>query len=321
MVKYNTFKELLLKNISLNDFKEKTRGDYNIQTNKGTMSFGWKNFSEQELSYIDSENNTMNKTIYCIEAFISSVSGENIDTKKVNVLIIEKGEDLLLVIKGNSEIQTKIKSKLLGKYTSLNHIKELWNNTEVKLPESFLDVNFLLWLIDLYQKKETIVLKKIPCKIIDISYLSDNGVYLSGIKKKGMGNNLTNDPIIKATIASVDTIDALGLKIRFNHGILCFILHSNGEIDLNYESYINLPTFLNCDVLYGIERIIYFIKEILVKELILKYKREFSGNDDYFKNIKYQFLLNTIEEISQILNINVTKELDENANVQEIILK
>lgn len=321
MVKYNTFKELLLKNISLNDFKEKIKGDYNIKISEGILSFGWKNFSEQELSYIDSENNTINKTIYCIDAFISSVSGENIDTKKVNVLIIEKREDLLLVIKGNSEIQTKIKSKLLGNYTPLNHIKKLWSDTEVKLPEPFLDVNFLLWLIDLYQKEETIVLDRFPCKIIDISYLSDNGVYLSGIKKKGMGKNLTDDPIIKATIASVDTIDALGLKIHFNYGIVYFILHNNGEIDLNYESYINLPTFFNSDVPYGIEKIMYFIKEILVKELISKYREEIYGNDDYFKNIKYQFLLNTIEEISQILHINVIKELKENTNVQEIILK
>lgn len=321
MTKYDTFKEIILKNMSISEFKEKSRIDCSIETDQERFIFKWENFSEQKISYINTEKQPQNRKIYCIDAIISSKKNDSIERRTVKVTLVEKESNLVLIIKGNTEVQTKIKSKLLGQHTSNLLVKELWRDIEILLPEKNISINFLLWLIDLYSKEEIINFQNLKCKIIGITYISDEGVYLSGIRKKGAGNKLTDDPIIKATIATVDTIDAIGLKINFGCGMVNFILHNNGEIDMNSESYINLPISFEYSDLFGAERIVFFIKEILIENLKKIYRKNIAQNKNYFSEIKYQFLLKTIDDFGEILKIEVSNTVAKNKNVSQIILK
>lgn len=320
MTKYNTFKEIILKDISLEMFRERMTEDCSIEVDGETLVFRWENFSEQTLEFIDKNNNQYNRTVFCIDAIISSQKGDFIYTRPVKTILIEKNNNLVLILRGNSEIQTKIKSKLLGQHTNNENIKGLWEGVEINLPQVTFSVNFLLWLINLYVSQEIFEVENIQCRIADITYISDEGIYLSGIRKKGRGNRLINDPIIKATIATIETIDAIGLKLNFGFGMVNFILHNNGEIEINDESYINLPIRFDYNSQFGLERMVFFIKEIIIENLKTLY-RDFDENEDYFKNIKSQFLLNTINEFGEILHINTSDERNGDTNIREIIIK
>lgn len=321
MKKYNTFKEIILKNISLEDFERKINNDYTIQTEFGNQEFGWQDFSRTNFQYLNSEKEIRGKEVICIKAKLASKNEDTIEHRLINSFIVENENNLHLIIKGSPEIQTRIKSKLLGKRTPLANIKELWEDVEVKYPEPILTVNFLLWLVDKYDKEEVFLVNNLKCKILDITFISDNGTYLSGIKKKGTGNNLINDPIIKATLATVDTIDALGIKLHFETGIVNFILHNNGEFDLSDECDIKQPTYISLTQEYGAEKIGFFIREILIKGLKEAFINEGGENLEYFKKIKSEFLLDTIKEFGEILGINIINEVADNENIKEIILK
>lgn len=321
MKKYNTFKEIILKNISLEEFKRKINADYTIQTEFGNQEFDWQDFSKTNFQYLNSKKEIKEKEVICVKAKLASKNENIVEHKLINSFIIENENNLHLIIKGSPDIQTKIKSKLLGKKTPLTNIKELWKNIEIKYPEPILTVNFLLWLVDKYNKEEVLHVNNLKYKILDITFISDNGIYLSGIKKKGVGNNLINDPIIKATLATVDTIDALGIKLHFETGVVNFILHNNGEFDLSDECEIKLPIFISPAQEYGIEKIGFFIREILIKGLREAFNNEGGENLEYFKKIKSEFLLNTIKEFGEILNINIKNEVSSNENIKKIILK
>lgn len=321
MAKYDTFKEIILKDMSLKEFKEKSKTDCSIKKEQENFIFRWESLSEQEVSYIDINKESHNKKIYCLDAVISSQRGGMVEERTVKVTLIEKNSNLILVIKGNSEVRAKIKSKLLGQKTPNSLVAELWKGIETIIPKENIAVNFLLWLIDLYSEEKVITFQNLKCKIIDITYISDKGVYLSEIRKKGAGNKLTDDPIIKATIATVDTIDAIGLKINFGCGMVNFILHNNGEIDINSESYINFPVSFEYNDLFGAERLVFFIKEILIENLKKIYEENIAQRKDYFSEIKYQFLLKTINDFGEILKIEVSNTVAKNKNVSQIILK
>lgn len=176
-----------------------------------------------------------------------------------------------------------------------------------------------MWLVEKYCKQEIFLINNLKCKIIDINFISDNGSFLSGIEKRGSGNKLTNDHIIKATLATVDTIDALGIKLHFDTGIVDFILHDNGEFELGDECNIRLPVNISLADEDGPEKISYFIKEIIIEGL--KNNFESQNNTNNLRNLRLEFLIKTIHDFAEILNITIDDSLVINNNINEIVLK
>lgn len=326
MSKNNICKEIIIKNINLETFLKNTGKLYDIEIKDKTkgiikMPFAWEEYEETELSYFSSDRETINKKIHSIKAKISSNIKGEIEIKKIPVVIIEKGSDLVLILKTDATNHKKIMSKLLGQSTTNPHIKDTWKNYTIKNPETIFKLDFLIWLIDMYYEEKEIKRNNISFKVINIPYISDKGIYLEGLQRKGRGEKLINDPIIKAIIAVVDTIDTLGLRVKFEGGCLEFILHENGEFDINNDSYFGGPITFNIDSDYGYERMAYFIKEIIIENLIREYENDNDWDKEKVKKIKLNHLCEMLEEISEILNIKINKNVEKNTDIKEITLK
>ena len=143
---------------------------------------------------------------------------------------------------------------------------------------------------------------------------------MSNVKRKGTGNKLIGDPIIKAIIATIETIDAVGLKISFEGGEVEFILNSNGEIEISPETDIRVPLALNLKSSYGFEKITAFIKNVILKNLKELYDEDIDI-DSKIQNMKLEYLSETMQDISILAGIEFEKRVTLNSEVSKIILE
>lgn len=313
-------KEIIIKNITMNEFKEKIRNNYDASYKEVNLSFNWKEVIEETFSYFDVDKTTINNTFNCIKATISSCKNGEEDKKEISLIIKEKEEDIELILKGDSSIQTKVRAKLLGKSTSNETIKSLWRNTILEFPNEKFDVKFLLWLINNYKNDVMLIKNNFQFKIINIPFVSDKGIHMSNVKRKGTGKKLIGDPIIKAIIATIETIDAVGLKISFEGGEIEFILNSNGEIEISPETDIRSPLALNLKSDYGFEKITAFIKNIILKNLKELYDEDIDI-DSKIQDMKLEYLSETMQDMSKLVGIEFEKRVTLNSEISKIILE
>lgn len=321
MLKNILSKNLIVKEETLENFIDKIGEDCSIVNGQGVnLAFSWDQIEEHTVSYFNDDNETINIPLKSIKATISSCINNEEERKVISMIVNEEGENLELVIKGDSSVQSKVRAKLFGKNTSNERIKNLWNGQEIEYPDNQFDLNFLLWLIKNYKNGTVLTINNFRFKIIDIPFISDKGIHMSNIKRKGRGRGLVNDPIIKAVIASIDTIDALGLKIAFNGGDIDFTLNSNGEIEINSETSIRSPLKLNLDSDHGFEKIITFIKKIIIKNLKDLYAQDTQAQAEINK-MKSDYLIEMSRDIANLSGVQFLNRIVGNQPINRIIVE
>lgn len=321
MLKNILSKNLIVKEETLENFIDKIGEDCSIVNGQGiNLTFAWDQIEEHTVSYFNNNDETINIPLKSIKATISSCVNSQEESKVISMVVNEEGDDLEIVIKGDSSVQSKVKAKLFGKNTSNERAKDLWNGQEIKYPNEQFDLNFLLWLIKNYKNNTLLTINNFRFKIIDIPFISDKGIYMSNIKRKGRGRGLVNDPIIKAVIASIDTIDALGLKIAFNGGDIDFTLNSNGEIEINSETSIRSPLQLNLDSDHGFEKIITFIKKIIIKNLKDLYAHDAQAQVEINK-MKSDYLIEMSRDIANLSGVQFLNKIVGNQPINRIIVE
>lgn len=315
MKKFILSKELLIKDITYDDFVSKLTGDYNIVQDEKELKFKWGNIETKEVShFLYNETlgkyDTTNLNFNLVKAKISSINHDEIIEKDIPILVLEDSvnNNIQLMIKGDNNTQKKIRSKLLGKYTSNIRVKNLWREHEVKIVEKTFDLKFLLWIIKMYKDNTELSFDNFKFKIVDIFYISDNGVYMGKIKRTGHGKTIIEDPIIKAIISSIETIDSIGIKIIFEGGEIEFILHDTGEIDLSPETEIRSPVTMKMDVEDNPEKILFFIKKRVLGNLFELFQLERNLDED-IKLMKLDYLIEMIKQLEELSGEGVVDEL------------
>ncbi|MGL5051838.1 MAG: hypothetical protein ACRC6A_09565 [Fusobacteriaceae bacterium] len=314
-------KNLIVKEVSLEEISNKIGENCSIVNSQGiNLTFSWDEEIDETVSYFDNNNETIDIPLKIVKVTISSCINNQEESKVISMVINKCGEDLEVLIKGDSSVQSKVKAKLFGKSTSNERTKKLWSEKEIEYPKEQFDLNFLLWLIKNYKNKILLRTNNFEFKIIDIPFISDKGIYLSDIKRKGRGRELINDPIVKAVIVSIETIDALGLKISFKGGEIDFTISSNGEIEISSETNIRSPLQLNLDSDYGFEKIIIFIKKIIIMNLRSLYKNDTQAQVEINK-MKSDYLIKMSQDIAELSGVEFMNRIIDNEPIKRIIVE
>ncbi len=340
---YHQATNLYINNITLEEFKEKIKINGNTFLSydpSSTMIFNWGEIEHVIIEDVKSlEMKTFDKIpMNRLKATISSAERSKIienltknpqeknDTKdfihntKIEIIVIEKDEGkLLLVIKGNDDTKSSIRCKLLGESTSNKHIKKTWKNNQITLPENVFDLDFLIWLIS--KKGLQISYSNLDMVINDVTYLADTGGRGSNINRRGKGRDLMNDPIAKAIIAGIDSVETIGLKIDLEYGNLDFRLHKNGELQINSDSSINIPNYRNFGHEEGFTYIVYNIYCKIIPNLLNYFKNDKSWNEDAKNNLKRKYFSESIIKISEGLGIEIENNLVDDETLKKIILE
>lgn len=324
MKKFILSKELLIKDINYDDFVSKLTGDYNIVQDEKELKFKWGNIEEKEVSYFlynetSDKYDTTNLNFNLVKAKISSINHDEIVEKDIPILVLEDSvnKNIQLIIKGDNNTQKRIRSKLLGKYTSNTRVKNLWKEHEVEIVEKTFDLKFLLWIIKMYKDNTELTFDNFKFKIVDIFYISDNGIYMGKMKRTGHGKTLTEDPIIKAIISSIETIDSIGIKIIFEGGEIEFILHDTGEIDLGPETVVRSPVTLDMESEDNPEKILFFVKKKVLGNLFELFQLEKNLDED-IKLMKLDYLIEMIKQLEELSSEIVVDELLKGLNSKRI---
>lgn len=302
---FNT-KSLILRDVNLNSFKEKINKDYSIVKDGINRNFKWGEVEESEIEYLDDVNTIIKKTILRIECELSHLENGIESIRKVPVMILEKKNDLYLIVKCNESDQTTIKSKLLGQYGASPSAKKAWKNIKIELPENKFDLRFFLWLIS--KENKLLVNSNMTMQINEIITLTDNGIHITNLKRRSVGSEILKDPIMKAIVSTIDSIESIGLRVSINRGDFSFILDKNGEIDIREDSQLREPIHITLKKFQGYEKIICMIKEVIIKFLYTEYERDELWNDEKIRELKLQNLYETIEKMCEVLGI--TRSLD-----------
>lgn len=353
-----TTRFLTIKNITLETFKEKTNGNYQTQTsysNKSNtfhttfdLNFSWgeiKTYSferrindenfEKTIMYVTPKLYSCPRKINALDSNGEILSKDDlIKYKSPTITILEKNNDLSLIIKGGDDEQSKIRHKLLGGTGASSDSKAKWKDIDIIGRDEKVNIypsDFLLWLISKFNAKYKFKYRNHPnlnlpnndleFKITDIISLQDNGISKK-IKRKGSGSNLLNDPIVKAIIAGIDNINGLGFSIVFNNdNIIEFILKTDGSIELIDTCRIGYPQTITSNHANYFEIMTHIIFEEILSLLFEEFNNDSNWTDTEKHKLKLEFCIQTTENLCQILNINFSNSVQYPNLIRELIIK
>ncbi|MGL5350123.1 hypothetical protein [Cetobacterium somerae] len=334
----STTRFLKLSNITLESFQEKITGDYTTTTTYKNsdktesqvinINFSWGEVETYNFTRRNNKNEHIEVNIKYIKPKLYTISlnsnaldisgdilpiDEIVKSKYSIVTLLEKNNDLLLLIKGGNDEQSKIRHKLLGGHGSNAHAKRQWNGVEILNSDKNKNIyqsDFLLWLISKVRSNYVFSYSNLGLdtpyndlkfRITDIISILDNGISKQ-VKRKGAGANLLNDPIVKAIIAGVDNISGLGFSITYNnHNVIEFILGTDGCIEILDTCIIGFPTIQSNHNNY-FEVMTYIIYQEILPLLLNEFEQ-----DTTWITVKHQlkldYCIQTTEALCNILGI------------------